>query len=256
MRTIKLAISILLVGVILSSCSKDDDYGPAVEYLAGEIPGLGETEGDLTGKPLKLPDGIEVEGEINGYSSKVSSDYVPVNIPDFERAKIEAFANTPTLRADQKADTILGSGYYVQLYIVFKNSKDKEIEVTLPAGLIFRATAAYQNGVLLKQVKFKIPKKQSFRLVLLTYCGNEHRSSSSSSAVYQWAVVSDASLIRDLCNRLKNKKINYEEFASGNRDVYSDQVSSIQHLVWSLTDDDDGLSESNIERINSLPNSH
>lgn len=84
------------------------------------------------------------------------------------------------------------------------------------------------------------------------HCGNSSLNPSSSSEKYEWAVISNSSLIVDLCNRLANKKINYEEFSIG-ESGYGTQVNKLQDILWRLTDGT-GITESDIEYIDSLPN--
>jgi Iap family predicted aminopeptidase len=90
------------------------------------------------------------------------------------------------------------------------------------------------------------------------YCGNSDRKPSSPSETYKFAVVSNSSLIVDLCQRLKNKKINIEEYNmrnSSENDAYQEIVTRLQAILWYLTDLGYSLTESEIEYIESLPNS-
>ena len=85
------------------------------------------------------------------------------------------------------------------------------------------------------------------------YCGNAKKSPSSTAEFYDFAVVSNSSTIHDLIDRLKNKKINYEDFSDDTSSVFTDQVFRIQDILWQLTDFPDGLSEDDISYINELP---
>ena len=67
--------------------------------------------------------------------------------------------------------------------------------------------------------------------------------------------MSNSSVIVDLCERLKNKEINYEEFASDEISVFRAQRTVLQNIVWNLTDYGNPHSEANIKYIEELPNS-
>lgn len=124
-----------------------------------------------------------------------------------------------------------------------------------PAGLITKSkSGGYQNGLLLKKVVVEVPAKSSYKIALLTYCANASKSASSSYETYEWAVISNSSLIVDLCNRVKNKKINYEDFLSNETYTYSSQVYTLQGIVWKLTDYGNVLSEIDIKYIDDIPN--
>jgi len=239
MRTTKLLslIMVLIMPLFMVSCDKDDELIPE-NFAAGEIPGLGSADGELTGIPFTLPSGVTLIKEITGAGNY--ADYWSQSHGDEVRH-------------------YFGSGRgYVDLLIPLRNSNSGNITVTFPAGTIIRSKSnGYQHGVLIKKVTISIPANSDYYLSLSLYCGNEHRGSAGSSTIYEWAVVSNASLLIDLCERIKNKKINIEEFSPTSADDYrtcSLLVSTLQRIVWRITDGK-GLTESDIEYINSLPNS-
>ncbi len=159
------------------------------------------------------------------------------------------------LKAADATIPIMGSGRFVQLFIRIDNSTNKNIILEFPAGLIIKSRSGnYQNGVLLKKVRVPIAAKGLSDIVLLMFCGNVKKSSSSSSETYDWAVVSNSSLVVDLCNRLANKKINYEEFSKDKLSIFKSQLTDLQSAVWSVTDKN-GLTEYNLKFIDGLPNS-
>ncbi len=230
--------------ILFTSCSSDDDEKEIIiDDEPGEIPGLGNDKGELTGIEFKLPDGLELEGDIVGVNSRYSlktKDAV-VEASDFDHLT--------------KASTnVIGSGKWVQIAIRIKNLTNRNIDVIFPARLVVKSlSGAYQNGILLKKTKATVLGNETHTIALLMYCGNSSLYPSSSSEKYKWAVISNSSLIVDLCNRLANKKINYEEFIDS-KTIYSRQVGYLQDILWHLTDGT-GLTESDIEYIDSLPNS-
>ena len=208
-----------------------------IQYEAGEIPGLGDTEGSLTGSPFELPSDVELVGDITG-----STNY-------------SYYWNQSTV-----VQTIhyYGSGSgYVDLLLKLRNVRSTSITVTFPAATILVSkTGRCQNGVLMQKVTVTIPANSEYHLSLSFFCGNAHKSPAGYSDVYVFGVVSNAKPLIDLCNRLKNKKINIEKFSNSSTsdyNIFSGQGSKIQNIIWSVTDGE-GLNESDIEYINSLPN--
>ncbi len=139
-----------------------------------------------------------------------------------------------------------------------RNSQSSPVTVTFPAALILRNDAGdCQNGVLIKKVTVTIPAGADYHLNLAFYCGNAHKGSAGSSDHYSLGVVSDAKPLLDLCDRVKDKKINIEEFDPAKEEdcyTYGEQKGNLQDIVWTVTDGS-GLTETDISYINSLPNS-
>lgn len=245
----KTPIIIIIIFCLISSCSKED-VNEDIQYdEPGVIAGLGETEGVSTGTPFALPYGILLANEITGYDG-------------FIRSAKEQKKSSPIILSEDipipihVADTMIGSGYYVKLFISLKSTLAVNKVVEFPAGLIINSKSPYyQNGILLKTTKITVPRAKTYKIVLLMYCGNNEREPSSPNIGYEWGVVSNSSLIKDLCKRLKNKKINYEEFNSDDEINYYEQRHILQELVWNLTDYYNELSDYNIQWINDLPTS-
>lgn len=245
--------------------SDDDDKIKGVDYLPGEIPGLGEAEGELTGTTFTLPNGIEVEGTITGLGVNIfnqRSSFTPTLVPELHVEKEMSLREKElTLRASSNFEVAVGSGYFVKVLVTLNNKNTTNTEIVFPAGLIVRALSSEnQNGILLKKASVTVPKDGSLHVALIMYCGNSSRSPSGTSDQYEWGVVTDSKLILDLCDRLKNKKINYEEFSAADYNTYKDQVDNLQLILWSLTDGNSeylsGLTDEYKEYIESLPNSN
>lgn len=246
------------------SCSKDSDddtsYNQELkDYTPGEIPGLGEKEGELTGIKYTLPEGISQEGEITGFSGYYGN-FSKVNTETQQGFKASISKKRAALKADlanNTADFTRGSGEYVRLALNLKNSTSSEKRFEIPAGLIIKSRSGhYQNGVLLKKVTITIPANSTKLLDLHMYCGNASKSSSSSSEQYDFAVVTNSRIIHDLINKLKNKKINIEQYnvQEDYSSDYWDIVDELQDILWALTDSSQGLSESELKYLEELPN--
>jgi len=263
-------VCVAVVTFDFSACQKDDKSNDAtvkpVDYAAGNIPGLGDADGELTGTPFTLPTGVELTGDITGagsqygywgasYSSAPMSSFVNKN------GEVETKAFAPSFRSAEADAPIYyyGSGEgYVDLLFTLRNTLSKQATVTFPAAtIISSASGEYQNGILLKKVTINIPSKSDYCICMSLYCGNLNKHAASSSESYVFGVVSNASPILDLCDRVKNKKINIEEFSPTSSDdmsVYFNQIVKLQGVVWSITEHD-GLDQYYIDIINSLPNS-
>jgi hypothetical protein len=256
-----------ICAVLLAGCEKAEDEQEIVDYQAGEIPGLGGADGELTGTPFQLPDGIELTEDITGaanqdrywdFSAFYSAKFTARSFIGKDGG-VETKSFAPQIRVGEEEDAEIhyyGSGYgFVDLLIAMHNNRSTPVTVTFPAATILRSQSGNcQNGVLIKKVTVTIPANSDYRLSLSFYCGNAHKSSAHSSDVYVLGVVSNARPLLDLCDRVKNKKINIEEFSRTSQadyDTYNDQVDRLQDIVWHVTDDD-GLTEYDIEYINSL----
>ncbi|MBR6756956.1 MAG: hypothetical protein IKM35_00545 [Bacteroidaceae bacterium] len=259
-----LSIMTMLSLIILwTACEKSD----SVDYKPGEIPGLGDAEGELTGEPYELPDGVELTADITGaaqWSNYFDSawDYTEVpRLVSMSKKEIPPKTGKP-MRAKTENDIMYvyrGSGYgYVDLLLSLRNTNNRTSTVEFPAGLIFENVEGYcQNGVLLKKAVVEIPANTDVKVSLSFYCGNHYRGAAGSYDTYTLGVVTDAAPLIDLCERVKNKKINIEEYDPTSIDdyySYSEIKSRLQDIVWHVTDGT-GLTQEDIEYIDSLPGS-
>jgi hypothetical protein len=224
-------IALFTFSVLFTSCDNDDEI---INDLPGQIPGLGDNKGELTGVEFKLPEGVQLDGDI-----------LTSTVDDVLQIGSWWDGN--------------GSGGCVKLTLRLKNLTNKAVDVELPAGLIMESLSGeYQNGVLLKKTRITVLASDETQPFLLEmYGGNKslQHTSVTKTEKYEFAVVSNSSLIVDLCNRLANKKINKEEFGSSVDNYnYEGYTSMVQSMLWSLTDGK-GLTEDDIEYINSLPDS-
>ena len=251
--TMMLIVVAAMMALSFSSCEKENEEGQ-------EIPGLGSAEGELTGTPFTFPAGIEC-GEIRGASYSYS--YWSMNMTRSFVHKDGTVETLPPLvqtRADEDI-YYYGSGPgYVDLVLPLKNITANPIQIEIPAATILVSKAGdCQNGVLIKKVTFSIPANSEIRLVLSFYCGNSSKSTAGTSDIYILGVVSNSRVLLDLCDRVKNKKINLEEFSrssSSDRSTYNSQRSALQSIVWNVTDYGHALTESDKAYISALPNSN
>lgn len=260
----RLCLLIMIVFVFtIASCKKDkdEDAKPEPQQVVtnepGKIPGLGETAGTHTGSAFSLPDGVTFDGEIKG------KGFYEIIIGGEKKSKKELLnemsIDKPNLLKSTNSVALKGGGIFVVLNINLKNNKAEPKEVVFPAGLIAKSKSGnYQNGVLLKKTSIIVPANETITVYLCMFCGNSSLDASDFEETYEFTVVSNSSLIIDLCNRLKTKKINVDEYNLELEDdflAYWSNITVVQDALWSITDYYDGLTEDIIASLNALPES-
>jgi hypothetical protein len=248
-----------LVSVFLISCgSSGGGSSGSSGDKAGDISGLGNNTGELSGEEFVLPDGVEIDsGGIQGH--KIMGKQV-VDIDDSLTEFSSKFDNelyTPNYNiVSGTYDAAVGSGYsFVDVLIPLRNHNNVTTKVIFPARLIARSsTGEYQNGVLIKETSITLPANSLYKVMLTMYCGNLHRHVSYGE-IYDRLIVSDSAILKDLTDRVVNKKINVEEYADSEESEYWETAIMLQSAVWSLTEHSTGLTKDMKDWIAALPNS-
>ncbi|MGB6092477.1 MAG: thioester domain-containing protein [Moheibacter sp.] len=230
MKHLSNTLGIMLLAVSLSfvACSKDDDDSDigneTGSYQPGNIPGMGEAGGELTGTAFMLTDKIEINGGIKGQL------FLPED--------------------DDEYCQIKGSGSFVLLSLEFVNHLGKDTLLVFPAGLTFRAdNIEDQNGILVQETKISLAEGQTCKTFIPTYCINQEKHGSTQNSSYSFGPITNASPMQELIQLVKNKRINYEDFV--HEEDYYDGVYVLQNAIWSITDRD-GLTQENRNEIQSL----
>ncbi len=263
--TLRLGLAIFIL-LSCTFCSSSDDglleeTIDVVENKPGEIPGLGETEGELTGTPFVLPKGASLVGKINGYAGREIYPERFFNSRKFANRQIETDLNRQT--TNTQAEIMVGSGGIVEVAIELKNTTNEKVVVKFPARLVLKAEPVngrteFQNGILLKDTQVVLPPNKTTIVALTMYCANAERLSSSRRAEYKWTVISNSAPLVDLTNRLVDKKINFEEYTKDEMYAdggYYDITYELQMILWYFTDNLEELQENWKEYINQLPDS-
>lgn len=259
-----LLITSLLVS--LSSCKKDknDENDPA--RIVFPIPGMGNSDDELQGDTYALPTNVEVVGEIKG-----SDMYFPLPFSEGKIMKIykygpQAFAadaNNGLFKNNYTLDTLYfrGSGSFVSINICLENKNSTTKTIEFPAGLTFKnLQGSYQNGLLVKKTSITIPANEQIYVVLNAYCSNLSKHASDTEAIYEFGPVVDIPQLNLLFDKVKNKKINVEEY-SFTGDVweamtqYINATSPVQDAVWEITDFDGKIQAETLAAIDTIPNS-
>lgn len=244
----------LLLVMSVYSCQKEES-----EEAAGAIAGMGETSGELVVSPYELPDGIEIQGDING---------VDVN----EDNEVAAFAENKSLLKSWNFGNSYpdygNGGQWIKVRITVSNSHHSPRTIFFPKGLVFKVNhEGYQHGILLQWTWFVVNPGSSRTILLNLYCLNKGRNGSSSDAQYSIAGVTESRVMWKLLNRIGWRKINCEHYFPNNSNLkstnglkgdedlvehYEDISNLLQDAVWSITNGD-GLTAQQIQEIEALP---
>ena len=232
---------------------------PITPDSPGKIAGLGAFGGTPQGPEFQLPAGIKLASSLTGLYVGPSGDSVgQISLSASTTAALPAATvalKDLVVHDGRPVDKIMGSGWAVTIKVPLENTTSSPIEVTFPAGHILRSKVAdFQHAVLLKAVKVTVPANSKITVALAAYCGNEKLAGSAPEATYDWGVVSSSSTLRELTDLLKNKKINYEEFAP-NFTGYWETAVRLQTILHNLTDKGVALTEADRAWIAGLPNS-
>lgn len=211
----------LLLGFTFNACKKGGgDNKPAEK--PGKIHGMGDNTGTPHGEQFVLPTGISVVGTIKG--------------------------------EDCDSTYQVGSGFLVEVCAALFNSRQEDVTLVIPAGLIILATNAqeYQHGIVIQETRILLKANKLTRVSLDSYCVNAGKHSSTGSSTYTLGPVSNSVLMGELINLLKNKKLEEREYPE-----YMDYMKAtdvVQDLVWDISDQD-GLDRATLNAtLAAIPN--
>ena len=141
--------------LLLTSCQKDDTKE---EEKAGNIPGMGNTPGNLEVSEYSLPEGFDLVGDITGV---------------FESEGIVAQQFTSLKATSTSGNRFYGcGGKYIQLQLTIKNNIDRRRTCFFPPGLIFRVNNnEFQHAINLcwTWISFFTHAGKNFCIVFILY---------------------------------------------------------------------------------------
>ncbi len=131
------------------------------------------------------------------------------------------------------------------LFVLVSNSKSNDVDVKLPAGLIFAASdTSYQYMILPQENDFTVPAGASQEtLVLSTYCCNQSGTEPDDGALYSIPGIEwdkDTQVLLDL-------------LASKTLVTGDDNLELVQEAVTEVFDDSSGLTDSTKTQLGNLP---
>jgi hypothetical protein len=224
---------ILIFGILIAiafSCKKET----ITDNTNLNMSGFGDNEGLVSGTAFVLPDGLEYEGEIMGVEILLS--FAKNSISD----KNQSQSFSPK-KERVVLDTVFGSGGSVEIALCIRNTTNSNIELILPAGLVFHSRSGeYQNGLLIKKATVTIPANSPYRIGLALLCCNLNKELSSPDEVYEKPVVSNNSKVLELCNLVKNKKVHIAEYYDfrtlvGDYTAWRETGRLLQSALWHIT---------------------
>lgn len=212
----------------------------------GNIPGMGNTEGELQATSFDLPDGIELIGSITG-------------LGDEANVAVSGESNFKSTEGNQSNYPCYGSGgKWVKVVITMRNTSSNWRTVFFPRGLLFKVNnSGYQHAMLLQWVWKSIPPNQDVTFVLNLYCINKGLDGSSNHVNYDICGVSSSPIMLEFLSRIGWRKINYEHFNIVGGDFKSTQVDyeiiteNLQEAIWTITNGN-GLTQEQIDFIESI----
>lgn len=229
-----LLCALCFICVTVACKKKKDDPGI---LMPSNSNGLGENPGFPTGTTFVLPTYVSIIDQIRGgedYGKRLFS----------VRDKRHIQLGTPRHTNDNWVP--FGSGSYVDLYIKFLNSLNSDTTVIIPGGLIFiDSTKVYQHGFILQPLTIPLFANDTTFAVLRAYCINLNRDPSDWDAVYYTGPTTNNSELVKVVSILKAKELI-------TMDNY-DTVSEIQSIIWDITDNNQILTQAQIDFLNSLP---
>ncbi|MHA7628231.1 hypothetical protein [Corallococcus sp. M7] len=203
-------MGVVLAVALLAACSDDgdgdgktdggttSDGGTNTSKSLG--PGLGFSKAAPAGQPFTLPPGLTLENPIIAYS--------PENPVDCD---------------DKFADEANGTGEEVTVCLIFNNTTNAPITVTLPPGLIFVATSDdVQNGIIVQTISIVVPPGERYFAPMFAYCANQNRSTTGSDDRYELGPVADHKDFQEVFSLLAGKQLSKEDAA---------RVQSVVHRV-------------------------
>jgi hypothetical protein len=193
-------MGVVLAVALLAACNDDGDSnaadndtqtgGESTEKSVG--PGLGFSKETPAGTVFTLPAGLTLESPIPAYA--------PEN---------------PIDCGEKYTDEANGSGEEVRLCLIFRNTTNAPITLTLPPGLIFVATNDdVQNGLIVQTVAIEVPPGERYFAPLFAYCVNQDRSTTGLDDRYELGPVVQHEDFVELYGLLAGKQLTREAAAS------------------------------------------
>jgi hypothetical protein len=248
-KFINLFFILALVAIGFTSCEEKEE-------TPNGIPGMGYTPGELEiEKPFVVPEGITITGleGLEDVPTDVQTQLKSSQYRFFRRGCGGSF-----FRHNFRA--------WITVKLIFQNSSSDKRCITLPPGLVFEVNKpGYQHGITIAPIEVCIKGNSASTVSLYLMCINKGKDGSDTNVKYSIKGVTGAKKILRLINRLKNKKVNWQDYInslpsthlkSTNADEiekYREVADAIQNDIWTLTNDGVDLSKEQIEYIESIP---
>jgi hypothetical protein len=220
----------------------------APAYAQSKAPGIGPNEGWPLGKPLVLPEGVEIAGPIIGAREFINDEGdLVAECPDGTRL--------PEPQRD------------VQACIPLCNYATSENGTMFPPGLIIVSSGhTFQNGLVVDRTLVTVPPKnctdsmgyedtdpeeeERIRLApagakwvpIAAYCLNQKKMPSEHDAVYALGPITTDPQLLKILPLVQNRKV-----------TTKDDMDAVADIVWEITEYDGRLDPKDVAHIKSLP---
>lgn len=165
---------------------------PVPDIVKSFAPGFGSSRQRPGGTPLTFPAGIGIVGRPH--------------------------RDTACMNEALETGNVYGNGTAVRFCILFSNSTQKPVTVTIPAGTVFISVGdKSQNGLVVQTIRMTVPPLSTSSFHMLSNGINEDRDDSSHPAEFEpHPVLTDYAPMLELTGLLSGKKINAEDYPSAN----------------------------------------
>lgn len=228
--------------MFLFACSPDNiENDKTSEETPGDIPGMGDTEGELEiSDKFVLPEGLLLVS-ITGINNPIPED--DINTSSLKNISQQNLEYEPAIGS--------GTGW-IALKLIFENTTNTNKDILIPRGCLFEALEeGYQNSILAQDVRINILRNQQIQIKLYLYCINKGENGSDETVQYKIRGVTESKWMQNLIEALENKKIGIDYFTEAEKEEYKNIANSIQEIVWAITDGT-GLSQENWDFIDKL----
>ncbi len=259
MKNLALLVTGLLL-LVFTACSDDNSTNDI--NTPGNIPGMGNTEGELEiSQAFTLPEGVSLVS-IQGVESPdpalefTSSTLKTATTKDDDDDEIQDLYYLPAVGS---------GGEWIALELLFEivYNADGTVnkDIFIPAGTLVECQEdGYQSGIVLQDVRIHIDEPKSdnasplayhLQIKLYTYCINKGKTGSSSVVTYVLKGLSSSEWIEELVDALAYKAIDISDFTAEQLEEYEYITAGLQDIVWAITNGQ-GVNEKDWEFIEAL----
>jgi len=186
-------VAIALTAIIAMAAAATIAFAPGASALPHRSagPGLGLSKEAPEGPVFSLPPGLELQNPILAHS--------PENPVDCD---------------NKYPEDGFGSGDAVTLCLIFRNTTDRSITLTLPPGLLVVAHSdKVQGGFLVQRTVIEVPAGDRYFAPLFLHCANEDRDPSTPGDEYALGPVISYPQFEQFYRLLEGKQISRQETA-------------------------------------------
>ncbi|MBW7935640.1 MAG: hypothetical protein H3C71_00325 [Flavobacteriales bacterium] len=224
----KLLFIPVLLGLVMYSCSKNDDPIPAEQYA-----GLGDNGGTPLVTTVNVPSNIQIVSAYYGGNPEYRQA-----APNFNKRDLGQ-----SLTADKSIDadwTPYGTGTYVTIFVKMLSADGFPHTWDIPGGTIFcDTTGNYQHGFIIQDIHVQIGGTDTTFAYFNAYCLNLSRSSSDKDAHYILYGKTQNTPLLEVVQLVTGKDL-------------SSATGVLQSIIWNITESNGVLTDDDRDQLNAL----